>query len=444
MNARWVGLKALELMVDEDLFINAAVDKVMFGKEMEKSDRAFVKRLVYGTVENRIQLDYIIDLYSKTRTGKMKLTVLMVLRMAVYQLLYMPSIHNGAVINEAVKLIKKRKMFQLTGFVNGVLRNISKNIDKIEYPSENENPVKAASVRYSFPETLIELLLENHTYEELKAFLAYTHTAAPLSIRANTRKTTVENLKKTLEKEGLKVEQGAFGGNGLRLSGIDRLFDLEAFQSGLFQVQDESSMLVGSLSGIQEGDKVLDLCAAPGGKATHAAELTGPGGSVIACDISDRKLALIEENRSRLGLPWMAVEQSDASRHREDFDKAFDVVLADLPCSGLGIIRKKPDIKWQMNREKVASLVALQREMLTNAAAYVKNGGDLVFSTCTMTKEENEDNADWFLEKFKAFESVPLDVDGYGDSCGRIRIKPWETGTDGFFIARFRKKGEDE
>lgn len=428
-------------MEDEGLFIKEAIDKASYGLEIDKQDRAFIKRLVYGVVEHRLHLDYVINQFSKTKTDKMKLTILTIIRISVYQLMFLETIHQGAVINEAVKMVKKRKIQALAGFVNGVLRQITREIDTMNYPNEETQLLEALSIRYSMPQPLLAYLLKEFTVEEVKAYLNHASAVAPLCVRVNTLETTPEALALRLEAEGVQVTKSQHHQHALRLSGVDQLMRLSSFQEGLMQVQDESSMYVGVFAEIQTGNKVLDMCAAPGGKTMDAAMRTTASGQVTACDIGQRKLDRINENAMRLGLDHVKIIAQDGTKHVADFENVFDVVLADVPCSGLGIIRKKPDIKWHMTPEKIESLVRLQRAILINAASYVKLGGTLIYSTCTLTQAENQDNMKWFLSEFSDFEMIPIGIKEDEDKPLGFLLKPWVTDTDGFFVAKLRKKG---
>ncbi|MBC7958881.1 MAG: 16S rRNA (cytosine(967)-C(5))-methyltransferase RsmB [Vallitaleaceae bacterium] len=410
--------------------------------ELEQQDKSFINRVVYGTVENKIKLDYIINQFSKVSTDKLKMTVLILFRMSIYQMMYMDSVPDSAVIDEAVKLIKKRKMLNLSGFLNGVLRNISRNIDKIEYPKNKD--AHYLSVMFSFPLWLIDYLLLQYPFEAVEEICASSLKPSPLCVRHNGLKGTKESLLQQLQKENIGVKPGHLLPYAYYLEGISALKNIKSFQLGLFQVQDESSMLIGEIANPKETDVVLDVCAAPGGKTTHLADLMHNKGKIISRDISQRKLLLIEENLKRLGVLNVELSLQDGSVLDDRQINRFDLVITDVPCSGLGIIQRKPDIKYNVSEDGLKSLIQLQRKILETSSEYVKAEGTLIYSTCTLNQKENEENVRWFLETHTNFEIVPLVYDfpnQYNtiNNEGFLQLLPIKETTDGFFIAKLRR-----
>lgn len=406
--------------------IGAALAKYQY---LLKKQRSFITRLTQGTIERRIELDYIIDSYSKTPVRKMKPLIRNLLELSVYQLKYMDSVPVSAVCNEAVKLAQKRHFTNLKGFVNGVLRNIARNSEQCVYPDRDKDYVKYLSVTYSMPEWLIQLWQKTYTNEEIEGIVKGFYEEKITYIRCNTKKLTIEQLESKLAAEGVTAKRVPQLPYALSIEGYDYLSGLESFQNGEFFVQDISSMLAGEAAAPKDNDYIIDVCAAPGGKSMNAA-LKMSGGHVEARDLTEAKTALIEENISRIGLDNISVKQWDALEpDKEAFEKA-DIVIADLPCSGLGIIGRKPDIKYNTDRDKLKSLAALQREILSVVCEYVKPGGILLYSTCTINREENEDNVEWFVKEF------PFSLEG-----NTRQLLPGKDGTDGFFIARLRKDG---
>lgn len=431
VNLRGVVLDILmELEKPETLshiVIGNALSKYQY---LDKHDRSFIKKLAQGTIEKKIEIDYIIDLFSKTSSAKMKPLIRNILELSVYQLKYMKSVPQSAVCNEAVKLAGKRGFTQLKGFVNGVLRNISRNIDEIKYP-DRSNIKEFLSVVYSCPVWLIDYWKESYSYEQIEGILKGFDSEKPTFIRCNTNKVSPAELKKHLEQENVtvnSVDNSECREYALKITDYDYLLDIEAFNNGEFQVQDLSSMQAGEGNIIQSGSKIIDVCAAPGGKSINAA-LKAVNGIVEARDISEGKVALIDENIERLGLKNVVTKVWDATVRDENAVMTADVVIADLPCSGLGIIGRKPDIKYNSSRDKINNLVKLQRQILSVVWEYVKPCGYLVYSTCTISHEENEENVKWFCDNFP-FEKA----DDY------ISILPNENNTDGFFIARLKRK----
>ena len=407
--------------------IRAVLEKYQY---LDKKERAFITRLSEGTIQHMIELDYIINQFSKVKVNKMKPVIRNILRMGVYQLKYMDAVPASAACNEAVKLAKKKGFGSLSGFVNGVLRSVGRGLDEITYPDEGKEPIEALSVRYSIPEWLTAQWLDEYGIDQTKQMMQAFLSDAPITIRTNLTRTTPEELKATLEAEGVLVEpldeekypelSYAFA-----ISGIDYLNGLASFREGLFYVQDISSMLVAEWANPKDGDVCIDVCGAPGGKSIHLAEKLHGTGSVEARDISDAKVGLVCENIARCGLSNMKAKRWDATVSDESAIQTADIVIADLPCSGLGVLRKKTDIKYRMNEETEKDLVALQRAILDTVADYVKPGGTLMYSTCTIHRAENEKNVEWFVREHPQYRVEKMQ-----------QIFPEEHLGDGFFLAR--------
>lgn len=412
---------------------------------LEKQERAFLTRLVEGTTEKRIWCDYVIEQFSSVKIRKMKPVIREILRMSAYQIGYMDSVPDSAVCNEAVKLARKKGFQQLGGFVNGVLRNLARHIREIKYPEMETQPALALSVRYSVPEWIVSIWIKRWGEERTERILSAFEERRPLNIRVNQERITGSELKERLEKRGIKVTEVDSLPGALGIEGYDYLAGLPEFQEGLFQVQDLSSMLAVEAAGVKKGDYCIDVCAAPGGKTVYMAEKAGTDGYVDARDLTEYKAELIRENCRRLGLFNTGVSVKDACVKDEASVGKADVVLADLPCSGLGVIGKKTDIRYRMSQEQQGELAKLQREILDTVQAYVKPGGTLLYSTCTINPEENEENAEWFLENY-SFEAVSLEAclpekyAGETGAKGYVQLLPDVHGCDGFFIAKFRRK----
>ena len=405
------------------IVIKNVLDKYQY---LDKRERAFITRVVNGTLERMIEIDYIINLFSKVKVNKMKPLIRTILRSSVYQMKYMDSVPDSAICNEAVKLAGKRGFVNLKGFVNGVLRNISRNLDKINYPDEKDK-VSYLSVKYSLPEWLVKQWLNVYDEETVKTIGSAFLEEKPLTVRFNEHKIKKEDLVGILKKEGVTVGEVPEIPCALYLSGYDHLSVLPSFCEGLYQVQDLSSMQVALWSEVKAGDQVLDVCAAPGGKSINAA-LMADIGHVSSRDISGRKVSLIKENAERLGIDNITYKVWDAVKKDEESVEKADVLICDLPCSGLGIIGRKPDIKYNVTYEKIKELALLQRKILSTVWEYVKKDGILIYSTCTVTPEENAENTEWLVNNY------PFELIGKPE-----QIMPQDGTGDGFYIARLKR-----
>ena len=422
------------------LALNSVLEKYQY---LEKKERAFITRVTEGTLEHMIELDYILNQFSKVKVNKMKPVIRNILRSAVYQLKYMDSVPDSAVCNEAVKLAVKKGFGTLRGFVNGVLRNVARGLDQVEYPKEE---IPRLSVCYSMPEWILSLWEKSYDLSAIETMLQAFQKETPVTIRCNLSKTTPEELKQSLEQEGVTVTLHPYLSYAFWIQGYDHLAELSSFQKGEFYVQDISSMLVGEIAAPNAGDRVIDVCAAPGGKALHIAEKLQGTGSVEARDLSPYKVGLIEENIERSGLTNIRAVQQDATMFDLTSEETADLVIADLPCSGLGVLGKKTDLKYKATEQGTKELAELQKEILKNAARYVRHGGALIYSTCTINPAENMENVHWFLKEFPEFTVAPI----ADKLCPGLRKSVQETGclqllpgihdSDGFFIARFEKK----
>ena len=404
--------------------IRNVLDKYRY---LPKQDRAFITRVSQGTLERMTEIDYIINQFSKTNVNKMKPVIRSIIRSGVYQLKYMDAVPDSAACNEAVKLAGKRGFSGLKGFVNGVLRNISRNLDRVEYPDEQKNPAEALSVRYSMPQWLVERFLKQYGQERcihiLDAFLREKST----SIRVNTESISVEELQASLESQGIWVKKNSMLPYALFITGYEALDEIPEFEEGLFYVQDTASMMVAETASPKPGDFVLDVCAAPGGKSVHMAQLLAGTGMVEARDLTEYKAEMIRENAERCRISNLRVQVWDALIFDESMEQQADVVIADLPCSGLGVIGTKTDIKYKISEEKIHSLCELQSRILDVVHRYVKPQGILMYSTCTMTPEENDIQVSQFLLRHPEYTLL-----------SQRQLLPDE-GCDGFFIAKLQK-----
>ena len=406
---------------------------------LEPRDKAFIKKVTEGVVERRIELDYVINMFSNTKVNKLKPLIREILRMGVYQILYMEQVPDSAVCNEAVKLAEKRKFHNLKGFVNGVLRNIARNKENISY-----NDI---SVKYSMPEFLVDRLRKAYKEETTEIILAAFLSEQPVSVRVKESLSMhqVEALLSELKKEGIEVKKHPYLDYAYEIKKAEGLANIDSFRRGDFTVQDVSSMLVAECAGIKENMSVLDLCAAPGGKSMHVAEKLKGTGKVSSFDVSERKTAYILENVERLSYKNVEVAVNDGTVFNEALTEKYDVVIADVPCSGIGVIGKKCDIKYRIDETEIQNITSLQKRIMENAWKYVKKGGTLIYSTCTISKEENEDMVKWLLDstplKLESIDPyLPKELISDTTKKGYLQLLPGIHKCDGFFIARLKRE----
>ena len=418
-NIREISMETLVEILEHGqfshIYLKAVLDKYGY---LEKNERAFINRLVNGTIERKLELDYIIDNYSKTKVKKMKPLIRTIMRMAVFEIYYMDAVPDSATCNEYVKLAKKRGFSGLSGFVNGVLRTVARQKGKLTYDD--------LSIKYSMPQWIVDKWQADYGISFTEDILKGFFQPEELCVRVNLTKISREDLADRLSDRGIEVRLCDSLSCACYISGYDSLNNISEFSEGLFYVQDYSSQLVATASDIHPTDMVLDVCAAPGGKALHAAEIAFDG-QVEARDLTTQKVELIKENIRRIGATNVIARQWDATVFDESSKNKYDVVIADLPCSGLGIIRKKPDIKYNQTAESLQELVELQAYILDTVSSYVKKGGTLCFSTCTINKDENENQVNNFLSTHSEF-TIDMMKQLFPDSEH-----------DGFFICVMKK-----
>ena len=413
-------------------------------RQFTRQEKAFVKAAAGGTLERMIELDYIIDQFASVKTAQMKPAIRNILRTAVYQMRYMDSVPPQAACNEAVKLAQKMGFYNLKGFVNGVLRTIARSEDRITYPPAS-NRMEYLSVKYSMPRWIVKIWSDEFgpdiTETVLEAFLKPHPLTVRLPENEEVRRAALDSLKR----QGVVVKKAPYLPYAYYLSETRDLTELAAFRNGKIYPQDISSMLVAECAAPKAGDNILDLCAAPGGKSLHLADKMNGFGMVEARDVTDEKVDLIRENIQRMDCINVHAVVRDATLYDTQCEGKMDIVLCDVPCSGLGVAGRKPDIKYRLTRDGIEELVLLQRSILNNAAAYVRPGGTLIYSTCTIGHMENEDNIRWFEQNYPfRLESLdpylPRDLHRLTTEKGYLQLLPGIHETDGFFIARFRKE----
>ncbi|WP_242972979.1 16S rRNA (cytosine(967)-C(5))-methyltransferase RsmB [Anaeromicrobium sediminis] len=441
VNARKIALDILNDIEENKAYSNISIRKHLRDRNISKVDRNLIRELVYGVLENKIYLDYGIRSYSKIRLKKIDKSILNVLRMSFYQLIYLDKIPKFAVVDEAVNMSKKIN-FKTKGFVNALLRNFIRNDLKISVDKIKSDEIEYLSVIYSHPQWLVERWLKEFGRDFTKDLLKANNETPKLTVRINTLKVKKDDLIDELKKEKIRVAECTYVEEGLTLEGVSNLDKLKAFKEGKFQVQDESSMLVSKILNPKAGDKILDVCSAPGGKATHMAQIMNNKGQIVARDIHEHKLKLIHENSNRLGINIIKTQKWDATNLDESQINKYDKVLVDAPCSGLGIIRRKPELKYNKTSEDISSISELQLEILNIASKYVKLGGTLLYSTCTIEKVENDLVVEKFLNSNKNFIVEKIEEESVlnlvGDN-GFVKLYPNMEKTDGFFIAKLKK-----
>lgn len=446
-NTREIILDCLLESEKGDVFGSVLIRRVLEKYDyFEAQEKAFIKRVTEGTVERRIELDYIINQFSSVPVPKMKPFIRQLMRMSVYQLFYMDAVPDSAVCNEAVRLAQKRHFQSLKGFVNGVLRNIARNKGKIVYPDPEKEWGRAVSVRYSAPEFLVALWERDYGREQTENMCGALLETEPVSLRVSEHlsKEEREKLAQSWRERGISCERHPYLPYAWRCENVEGLYRLPGFSEGLVTVQDVSSMLVSECAGIRPGDLVLDVCAAPGGKSLHAACKLRGSGQVEARDISEEKASLIRENVERVKAENVNVTVWDACVYDKGMEEKADVLYLDLPCSGLGVLGKKRDIKYRVSEESLKGLVALQKKIIETCWRYVKPGGVALYSTCTIHLAENEEQVRWMCGTFPfVLESLnpclPEALRCVEADSGMLQLVPGVHDCDGFFLAKLRR-----
>lgn len=438
-SARDTALGVLVACRTHGAWADAALKAQLARDRLSPQDAALCSRMVYGVTQNRLLLDFYLAAYCSQKPDHLQPPLLDILRLGAYQILFLDKVPDRAAVSEAVELAKRSGRGQAAGLVNAVLRKLSQNKNALP-PIPDRDEAKFLSIRYSHPKWLVKRLLELLGREEAEAFLAADNTAAPLTVQVNPLKTTPEALTAELEALGVRVAPHAWVPGCLELSGTGDLTALEPFRAGHFLVQDGAAALAARAAAVTPGQRVLDVCAAPGGKSFGAAFAMEDRGEILACDLHENKLKRIREGAQRLGLTCIRTAAADGREFRPEWEAAFDTVLVDAPCSGLGIIRKKPDIRYK-KADDLFTLPVVQQAILDNACRYVKPGGVLVYSTCTILPEENQQITDAFLAQHPDFSREDLSLPAQaGQTDGQVTLWPHRHDTDGFYICRMRRQ----
>lgn len=439
INPRQVACDLLYQVMNEGGFSNKLMQTRVDQSSMSDLDKRFVRTLVYGIIEKSMTLDYWIEHLSTVKLKKIEPRTLIILKMALYQIAFMEKVPESAAVNEAVKLTKKAN-FKSTGFVNGILRSFLRLEGSWPLPDPEKELTKYLSVTYSHPIWLVERWLDLFGRTGAEQLMKADNEVPTISLRCNTLKTSVEQLMDALVEEGYIVERHPLISDAvvLRKMGSKPLNQLSAFEMGHFFVQDLSAMLVGHVAKPSQGDLILDMCAAPGGKSTHLAELMGDQGKIIARDVSLYKTKQVDENLQRMGITSVTTEVADALIFNENDMEKYDKLILDAPCSGLGIIRRKPEIRYNRILSDLHQLGDIQKQMLVNASKYVKVGGSLIYSTCTIDPIENDEILHWFLENHPSYAlaDLPESLKSLSEDGKVIKMYQSIDGFDGFYIAK--------
>lgn len=434
MDARKAALNVLIACRKNESYADGALKDQIRQQELDSRDAAFVTRLVYSVLQNRALLDWYIAQKLNGKLSSLQPVVLDILRLGACQILLMDKVPVRAAVNEAVEQAKKSANRQASGLVNGVLRALSREKESLELPQE-------LSVRFSHPQALVELLKEEVGEKVLTALLEADNAPVPVCLQVNTLRTDVETVLAALRNAGIEAEPHPWLSDCVLAESIGNPENLQLFRDGCVYVQDAAAQLAVRAAGVQPGMDVLDCCAAPGGKSFAAAIGMQNQGKITSCDLHEGKIRLILDGAQRLGISILDAMKADGSEQKPEWKERFDTVIADVPCSGLGVIRKKPDIRYK-NLEKLSQLPAVQTAILENVSSYLKPGGVLLYSTCTILHRENEDVVHAFLSRHPEFSTEPFaapDQEAFQNS-GMLTLYPHIHNTDGFFIAKLRKK----
>ena len=440
-SSRQTAFSALMRVERDGSYSNIALDAILSGSGLSQRDKSFVSGIFYGVMERRLLLDYNIAVYSDIPLNKLDKEIVIILRMGLYQIFFMDSVPDSAAVNESVRLCHINRLSNASGFVNGLLRS-AVDYGNIKLPNPKKSKSKFYSVLYSCPESIVRLWRSSYGDDITKEVLMSLEGRPPVNARVNTLKTDKAHLKQSFEKSGIRAVYSECTDHCLKLENTGAIEKLPQYRQGLFHIQDTASQLCCQMLNVREGQTVLDVCAAPGGKTFTLAEMMNNKGQIIACDLYPSRTGLIEKGAERLSIEIIRTLTGDSAVMR-DLPKA-DRVLCDVPCSGLGIIRRKPELRYKED-PGFDTLPELQYRILCNSAGSVKEGGILIYSTCTLSPWENNQNARKFLGEHEEFEPYPLMLPdhikrGIEENDNELTLFPHLNDTDGFFISAFRRK----
>ena len=439
MTSREAAFKAVTAYKNSGAWSEIYLDNLFKAESISGRDAALANNIALGTIQNFYFLDYCISEYCKTPIKKLHPVVHTILQISAYQILFLSRVPQSAAVNEGVDLCKKYAFTKASGLVNAVLRRISENRASL-FQVRADSLESFLSIRYSHPMWLVDELIKTIGPNETEQFLATNNTPADITVQTNFLKTTDKSVADRFSDLGIDFDQDPRIQGSFHIRGTGRLDSIDIFSEGLIYVQDMSAYASVMASEPKPGMRVLDVCAAPGGKSVSCGILMNNEGSIISCDIHDKKLGRILDNASRMGIGIIETRQADGRVFIPEYESSFDIVIADVPCSGFGVIRKKPEIRYKTD-EDTAGLCNVQLDILKNASRYVRPGGILIYSTCTVLKRENEDIIFEFLKHDDSFILDSFSVGNFVNSnSGYVTIWPQRTGTDGFFISKLRRK----
>lgn len=442
VNTRLIVLKILKKVFDEGAYANIELNKILGKNDLIDENRRFITELVYGTIKAKGTIDWIIENNVTRKLGKISPVILNILRLGVYQIFFNDKTPDSAACNESVKLAKKFGHQGTVKFVNGVLRNCSRNKETLEYPSEKDNLIKNIALTKFHPEWLVKRWLEVFGEDETRALCEYNNVPKKIVIRVNTLMATREELMGFLEEEGFEVTLSKWSKDGIVCTKSSSLKNIFYKYGDLIYIQDESSMLVGEIVQPIEGSRVIDVCSAPGGKTTHLAQLMNNKGEIIASDIHEHKLKLIDENADRLRIDIIETKLQDASINVAEWNNSADYVLVDAPCSGTGVLGRRAEARWRKAEADLKEFPKLQIEILNNASKYTKVGGTLIYSTCSIEKAENTEVVESFLKTNKNYKIEKIHHPITGELINELKILPQKDNIDGFYICKLIKNEE--
>ncbi len=439
MNPRHLACEILYQVIHQGGFSNKLMQTLVDQSTMSDVDKRFVRTLVYGVLEKSMTLDWWLEQLSSVKVKRIEPKTQLLIKLGMYQIAFLEKVPNSAAVDESVKITKKIN-FRSAGFVNGILRSFIRLEGQWPYPDAKKDKQLYLSVYYSHPMWLVSHWLGLYGEEQTLALLKADNQVPKISLRCNVLKTDVDALAAAFEADGYKLSRHALLPEALVIEtfGQTSINQLEVFKQGHFFVQDLSAMLVGRVTEPKQGDLILDLCAAPGGKTTHLAELMGNQGQIISRDVTPFKTKQIGENLERMGITCVTLEVADALIFNTSDVEKYDKIILDAPCSGLGIIRRKPEIRYNRSFEDITVLAQIQKDMLSLAAKYVKKGGELIYSTCTIDPLENDQVIDWFLENHPEYTvaEVPETLKSLAGDSNRIKLYQSVEGFDGFYIVK--------
>jgi len=434
MNVRKLALDTLCKCESAAQYANLALDARIKKNNISGDDRSLFTVLVYGTIEHKLTLDYYIGLLSSLPESKIDAQTRNILRLGLYQIIYMRT-KDHAAVNETVSLAPRKSR----GFVNAILRSYIRRKDELFLPDKNQYTTKYLSVAYSYPEATCKMLYDVFGSDETEKLLSAMNNNPPITLKANTLRISRDELSARLISNGIRCEATRFSPHGIKLTDGFSYSELEGMLGGLFFVQDEASQISTEALDAKSGETIMDVCSCPGSKSFGAALSMKNEGKIFAYDLSKSKLPLIQSGAQRLGIDIISTEVHDGRDFMPEYEGKMDRIICDVPCSGFGVVAKKPDIRYK-DITAATALPAIQYDILKTAARYLKVGGTLIYSTCTILPEENEDNVNRFLSEHQNFELVPFKSGELDCKTGMITLLPHLHNTDGFFVAKLTKK----